>query len=92
MNTLNIGEKLFVPWTKETAPEASLPVLEQVERIFGFVPNLIGTLAGAPAAAKGYHALIFEFTKGSQVLRTKVAIAPSRTQRRQKGWCTCLLT
>lgn len=54
-----------MPLTKETALEASLPVLEHVEEVFGFIPNLMGMLANAPAAARGYHALIFEFTKSS---------------------------
>jgi alkylhydroperoxidase family enzyme len=58
-------EKLFVPVNKEAAPEALLPVLEHVDKIFGFIPNLMGTLANAPAAAKAYHGLIREFSKSS---------------------------
>jgi alkylhydroperoxidase family enzyme len=58
-------EKLFAPVTKDAAPEALLPVLEHVDKIFGFIPNLMGTLANAPAAAKGYHGLISEFSKSS---------------------------
>ena len=65
MNTTVAEEKLFAPVTKEAAPEALLPVLEHVTKIFGFIRNLMGTLANAPAAAKGYHALISEFSKSS---------------------------
>jgi len=65
MNTVNATKNLFVPLTKETAPATTLPVLEQVGKVFGFVPNLMGTFANAPAAAKGYHALIVEFTQCS---------------------------
>ena len=65
MKTSNTLERLFTPLCKERAPEEVLPVLEHVERLFGFIPNLMGTFANAPAAAKGYHALIVEFTKSS---------------------------
>jgi alkylhydroperoxidase family enzyme len=58
-------EKLFAPVTAEAAPKALLPVLEHVNKIFGFIPNLMATLANAPAAAKGYHGLISEFSKSS---------------------------
>ncbi len=34
-------------------------------KVFGFVPNLMGTFGNAPAAAKGYHALMVEFSRGS---------------------------
>jgi AhpD family alkylhydroperoxidase len=88
MNTLNIAEKLLVPWTKETAPEASRPVLEHVEKVFGFVPNLMGTLAGAPAAAKGYHALIFEFTKGSLSPQAQQLVLLAVSVENKGSYCT----
>ena len=43
--------------TTETAPEASRPILEGARKSFGFVPNLLGKLAEAPAALEGYLAL-----------------------------------
>lgn len=88
MNTLDIGEKLFVPWTKETAPEASLAILDQAETVFGFVPNLMGTLAGAPAAAKGYHALIFEFTKGSLSPQEQQLLLLAVSVENKGSYCT----
>lgn len=88
MNTLNIAEKLFVHLTKETAPEASLPVLEHVEKVFGFVPNLMGTLAGAPAAAKGYHALILEFTKGSLSPQEQQLVLLTVSVENKGSYCT----
>lgn len=36
------------------APEDSKPSLEAVKKAFGFVPNLIGTLAASPTATKAY--------------------------------------
>lgn len=47
----------FTIHTAETAPDASQEVLRNVERRFGFVPNLIGTMAAAPTAAKAYATL-----------------------------------
>lgn len=38
----------------ESAPEASRPLLEQVKANNGFVPNLIGVLAGSPQALETY--------------------------------------
>ncbi len=40
--------------TKETAPEASVPVLEQTEKAYGFALNLFGVLAESPAALSAY--------------------------------------
>ncbi len=40
--------------TKDTAPDASKPVLEQVEQAFGFIPNVIGVLAESPLAVSAY--------------------------------------
>jgi len=47
----------FPIYTAETAPDATRDVLRGAKRRFGFVPNLIGTLAAAPAAAKAYTTL-----------------------------------
>jgi len=40
--------------TPDTAPELSLPVLEAVERAYGFAPNLYRALAESPLAATAY--------------------------------------
>ena len=47
----------FTPHTLETADEQGRDVLEQVQKNYGFVPNLLGNMAHAPATAKGYLAL-----------------------------------
>lgn len=39
----------------ETAPEAAKPRLEQAQRANGFLPNLLGVLANAPAALEMYQ-------------------------------------
>ncbi len=40
--------------TKETAPAGSVPFMEAAEKKFGFVPNLIATLAESPTAVEAY--------------------------------------
>ena len=42
---------------KQTAPTKSVALLEAAEKAYGFIPNLIGTLAESPAAAKAYLTL-----------------------------------
>ena len=45
---------MFIQHTIESAPEASQPLLEGVKKAFGFVPNLLATLAEAPASVEAY--------------------------------------
>jgi len=40
--------------TPETAPEAARPFLENARQASGFIPNLLGVLANAPAALETY--------------------------------------
>ena len=47
----------FVTHTLDTAPEASKPLLENAQKAYGFVPNLLGTMAEAPALLEGYMTL-----------------------------------
>lgn len=71
----------FTIHTAETAPGASQDVLRVIERRFGFVPNLIGTLAAAPVAAKAYATLydLFGQTSLTPVEQQLVLLAVSVT-------------
>lgn len=51
--------------TVETAPEASKPLLRGALKAFGFIPNLLGTLAQSPAALESYLSLSAAFGKTS---------------------------
>jgi AhpD family alkylhydroperoxidase len=88
MNTRNVEARLFVPVPKEAAAEAVAPVLEHVQSVFGLVPNLMGTLANAPAAAKGYHALIFEFTRSSLTPQEQQLILLTVSVENKGRYCT----
>ena len=51
--------------SKETAPAKSAELLEDVEKTFGFIPNLLGVFAESPAALKGYLTLSQIFDESS---------------------------
>lgn len=51
--------------TAETAPDDSAETIKNVEAAYGFVPNLIATLANAPAAVRGYASVSAAFESSS---------------------------
>jgi AhpD family alkylhydroperoxidase len=88
MNESQIEEKLFAPLSKQSAPESLRLVLDRVEQVFGFIPNLMGTFANAPAVAMGYHALIVEFTKGSFTPQEQQIILLAVSVENNGNYCT----
>ncbi len=70
---------LFQSMTPESAPPESQPLLKEVERTLGFIPNLYSHLAAVPHALKGYVALYSQFEKTSltPVERQVVMLAAS---------------
>ena len=65
--------------TPDSAPEGSRAILEGAQRAMGFVPNLYGVFAGAPAALTGYTGLgqAFEQSSFSATERQVVLLAAS---------------
>lgn len=63
-----------------SAPEASRPILAGAKKSFGFVPNLLATMAEAPALLKAYTTLssIFEESSFSATERQVVLLTASR--------------
>jgi len=59
--------------TKETAPEASVPVLEATEKAFGFSLNLFAVMAESPAALSAY-------VKVNELLQEHAALTPQEQQ------------
>ncbi|WP_345797903.1 carboxymuconolactone decarboxylase family protein [Castellaniella sp. MT123] len=55
----------FVTHTIESAPVAARPALEAAKAELGFIPNLYGNLAEAPAALQAYFDLSAQFDKTS---------------------------
>ncbi len=72
----------------ETAPEASKPLLEGAQKAYGFVPNLLGTMAPAPALLEGYMTLagIFDKSDLSETERQIILM----TNNRLNGCTYCM--
>lgn len=51
--------------TLETAPAATRDILSGARRAYGFLPNLLGVMAEAPALLKGYRTLMGVFEESS---------------------------
>lgn len=49
--------------TIETAPANSKPILKDVNQAYGFIPNLMATIAESPAAVEAYATLAGVFDK-----------------------------
>lgn len=56
---------LFEPVTTEMAPEASRPALARIRKQYGYVPNLLATLANSPATLDGYLSLDASWSQGT---------------------------
>lgn len=55
----------FPVHSRETAPEASRPLLDAVQKGYGFVPNLFRVMAEAPVAGEAYKTIMGTFEKSS---------------------------
>ena len=55
----------FTTHTIDSAPEESKSFLKSAKEAFGFIPNLLGTMAEAPSLLEGYMALASIFDKSS---------------------------
>ena len=83
MSNATATENLFQPLTIATAPEASKPVLENIQKAFGFIPNLMATFANSPTVLQGYLALDGVFEKGTftPVERQLILLAASEENK-----------
>ncbi len=70
----------FTVHTKDTAPASSTDLLKGAEQNMGFVPNLLGVMAEAPATLKGYMTItrIFDETSFTATERQVVLLAINR--------------
>src|ERR1700676_5731622 len=55
----------FVVHTIESAPEKSRPTLRGMQEKFGFLPNIMGTMAENPVPLNGFAATFGSFHGGS---------------------------
>ena len=66
-------------YTETTAPEGARQTLQEVKSNFGFIPNLMATMAESPALLKAYAMIsqIFEETSFSNTEKQLVLLAAS---------------
>ena len=78
----------FTTHTIESAPEASKKYLQGAKNAYNFVPNLLGTMAEAPALLQGYMSLagIFDKTNLSETERQIILM----TNNRLNGCTYCM--
>ncbi|MBM1556313.1 carboxymuconolactone decarboxylase family protein [Sulfitobacter mediterraneus] len=78
----------FVTHDLDTAPEAAKPILKRALNDYGFLPNLYGAMAEAPAILEGYTTLsaIFGKAKLSETERQIILM----TNNRMNGCAYCM--
>lgn len=80
-------DTLFEPLTVTTAPEASKPVLENLQKSLGFIPNLMAMFANNPTVLQGYLALDAAFEKGSFTPRERQIILLAASVENNCDYC-----
>lgn len=78
----------FTTHTLESAPKAALPHLQNAQKAYGFVPNLLSTMAESPALLEGYMTLADIFGKGSLTETERQIIL--MTNNRLNGCVYCM--
>jgi uncharacterized peroxidase-related enzyme len=86
MNTTN--KNLLQPLTIATAPDASKPVLEGIQKGFGFIPNLMATFANSPAVLKGYLALDAQWEQTGFTAQERNLVLLVASLENGCGYCT----
>jgi uncharacterized peroxidase-related enzyme len=85
---MNTKPNLFSPLSIETAPEASRPLLEKVQKTFKFIPNLFGVFANSPALLEGYLGLSDTFDAGSLSAVERHIVFLSASLENSCNYCT----
>ena len=82
---MNMQMSRFLIHDEETAPEAALPILKGVLSSAGQLPNLVGVLAGAPAALRAYARFRLEMRNGHLTDETveRIGLAVAEHHRAQ---------
>ena len=79
---------LFKPVGLETAPEKSLPLLENIQKSFKFIPNLFGVFANSPVLLEGYLGLEKTSEKGSLTAVERQIVLLSASVENSCNYCT----
>jgi uncharacterized peroxidase-related enzyme len=85
---MNTTTNLLQPLTIANAPAGSKPIMEAVQKGFGFVPNLMATFANSPEMLKGYLALDAEWEKTSFTPQERNFALLAASLENECGYCT----
>jgi alkylhydroperoxidase family enzyme len=88
MNTAT--DMLFVPLAIATVPDSSKPILEQIQRSYRFIPNLMAILANSPTALQGYLALDAIWEDGSFPPRERQLILLAASIENECDYCVAV--
>lgn len=69
----------YTVFTADSALEAAKPMLNRIGKAFGFVPNMLGTMAAAPAVLEAYQTggVLFDKTSFTATERQVVMLTTS---------------
>jgi alkylhydroperoxidase family enzyme len=79
--------RLRTPATIAAAPEASRPLLEDVKKLLGVVPNLFRMVANSPAALQGYVGMLGALGRGALSAATQERIALAIAELNACDYC-----
>jgi uncharacterized peroxidase-related enzyme len=79
--------RINIPATIESAPAASQPLLQAVNKQLGSVPNLFRLVANSPAALEGYLGMSGALGKGALAAQTRERIALAVAEINGCGYC-----
>lgn len=79
--------KHLSPLTIETAPEGSKETLRQIQKGYGFIPNLMATFANSPAVLNGYLAMDGAWDKSSLSPKERQIILLTSSVQNHCNYC-----
>jgi len=79
--------RIAIPASIESAPTASQPLLQAVNKQIGSVPNLFRLVANSPAALEGYLGMSGALAKGDLPAPTRERIALAVAEINGCGYC-----
>ena len=79
--------RIAIPASIESAPAASQPLLQAVNKQLGSVPNLFRLVATSPAALEGYLGMSGALAKGTLPAPTRERIALAVAEINGCGYC-----
>ena len=77
----------FVTHTIESAPEKARPFLEGAAKAYGFLPNLLGTMAEAPTLVEGYLTLAGIFDRSSLSVTERQIVLMTNNRLNDCSYC-----